>query len=354
MNNLLEILNKKYSQKKPFVAYCKPNQDRVVALFQNSDEVNFINDFTESGFVFFTFDCSQKIFFSKNDCEILITKKETFLNEIFPSNKKLDIDENAKKEFEKIVEKAIQFIDNGVIKKVVLSRKTVFEKDINEIGILFNILLIQNANAFCYVFFHPSVGLWMGATPEQLLKRKEEIIETVSLAGTQLKNNEKPIIWQNKEKEEQEIVTSYIENVLKESLTDVWREPVKTIEAGSLVHLKTVIQAKITDQTSLERIIEKLHPTPAVCGFPKENALKIITDLEQYDRKFYSGFIGEWNIDFLSGKNNSCDLYVNLRCLEYHNKCVNLYAGCGITQDSIPEKEFFETHFKQQTVFSVL
>ena len=64
--------------------------------------------------------------------------------------------------------------------------------------------------AFNYCFFHPKVGLWMGSSPEQLIRVCDNIINTVALAGTQIGDSNKEIVWSNKEKNEQQIVTDYL------------------------------------------------------------------------------------------------------------------------------------------------
>ena len=92
-----------------------------------------------------------------------------------------------------------------------------------------------------------------------------------------------------------------------------------------------------------------MHPTPAVCGFPKDAARKFILENEDYDRAYYSGFLGELNWD------DSTDLFVNLRCLQVvDGQKVILYVGGGITAESDPKKEWLETVHKAQTMKMVL
>jgi isochorismate synthase len=97
-----------------------------------------------------------------------------------------------------------------------------------------------------------------------------------------------------------------------------------------------------------------LHPTPAVCGLPKENAKQFILENEGYERKFYSGFLGELNLNTILNKVVDSDLFVNLRCMEIERHKVHLYIGCGITKDSNPEKEYIETANKAMTMKQIL
>ena len=95
------------------------------------------------------------------------------------------------------------------------------------------------------------------------------------------------------------------------------------------------------------------HPTPAVCGLPAKKAKNFILENENYNREFYSGFLGEINIP-KSTKNKKSHLFVNLRCMSLENNIARIYVGGGITKDSIPEKEWEETVSKSFTMKSVL
>lgn len=329
-------------QNLPFVLYVHPNQSKLCGWFQlNALKYDFIN---QKGFVFTSFDASQ------NYCipfEFSEYKEEELKSEIVQSEfNSVHEEEEEKKHFEEIVQKAINSIQNDDFEKVVLSRKIEIEKKVDLIETFLR-LANRYPTAFRYLFFHSQIGCWMGATPEQLIKVKNNHFETVSLAGTHQKNNFEK--WSAKEIQEQQIVTDYIlDNLHKEVLSMKVSEPF-TVEAGSLVHLKTIISGEVYSIENTKNIIQKLHPTPAVCGFPKEKAVQFIAENENYNRKFYSGYLGLWNPD-----EASCNLFVNLRCLEVEENKINIYVGCGITGDSNPEKEFFETEHKSQIMKSIL
>jgi isochorismate synthase len=119
------------------------------------------------------------------------------------------------------------------------------------------------------------------------------------------------------------------------------------------LHLKTDVIGSLNENHNLKNIIQILHPTPAVCGFPKESAKKFIHENENYNREFYAGFLGELNKDFGTDENKT-DLFVNLRCMKIEANTINFYAGGGITKDSIPEKEWEETVNKTNTMKSCI
>ena len=156
-----------------------------------------------------------------------------------------------------------------------------------------------------YCWYHPKVGLWIGATPELLFKVEGKQLTTISLAGTQPYRRISKPIWTNKEIEEQQIVTDYIKHQIEPYTKHVNISDVETIKAGNLLHLKSRITSIIDDSADLKSIIEALHPTPAVCGFPKQKAKDFILNNENYNREYYTGFLGELNLKQLKTRNSN-------------------------------------------------
>jgi isochorismate synthase len=328
------------SAQNPFVCYVKPNENIWNLLVQQNDEI--IDFIGQAGFVFMPFYEGKQVVipfegntFSQGNLENIEKKKsENFTSE-----------SNQKEAFENLVSKGVTAIQQGEFDKVVLSRKIVLKERISIVATFQNLVLTY-PTAFRYLFFHPKVGLWMGATPEQLVKINQNQFETVALAGTQLYSEN--VIWTTKEIEEQQFVTDYIVSKVKNKVNSLIVSDAKTVKAGSLAHLKSFISGELTTDFQVNDLIKALHPTPAVCGLPKEKAIDFIMKNERYNRKYYAGFLGEYN------KGNQTDLFVNLRCLEVENDVLTIYVGCGITKDSNPEKEFIETENKSMTMRNVL
>ena len=173
-----------------------------------------------------------------------------------------------------------------------------------------------------------------------------------------------------KEIEEQNIVTNFIIENLQPLTSNLKVEKVETTKAGSLLHLKTNISGTIDFKTlNLKQMLQTLHPTPAVCGFPKQSAKQFILENENYNREFYTGFLGELNLKEKTFRNSNrhniendayatlktvSNLFVNLRCMQLKSNEAILYVGGGITKDSKPEDEWKETVNKTQTIKSVL
>ena len=332
----------------PFVVYCKPNSDTILGLFQRNDKLFEVRDFTEKGFVFASFDGSQNYIIPDNESEEW--SEDWITNPITIPPKDFDtIDtQSAQINFQHLVGKGILAIQNNEFQKVVLSRLESLAVAHFDLVTTFQKLVQEYRSAFVYCFYHPKIGTWLGATPEQLLKATADSFETMALAGTQKDAGEGSAIWPQKEQEEQQFVTDYIVSKLKTLSPEIRVSEAYSLKAGSLWHIKTDISAVFGQELDLKKAIELLHPTPAVCGVPKEISKAFIMANEGYDRSFYTGFLGELNRNFAS------DLFVNLRCMQIENNQAHLYMGCGITKDSIPEKEWKESVNKSMTMKRIL
>jgi isochorismate synthase len=371
LDAFFERIDAHYKQSLPFVVYRKPNAEEVLGLLQ-SDKLRYTTtDYTETGFVFAPFDDKEaSILMPLEHSEQLAA---VFSNEENPSeNLKSSIVKNqANKAFHvHLVQQGIDAIKNNDLKKVVLSRReTVMLSGSNPLNI-FKRLLSKYPTAFVYCFYHPEVGLWLGATPETLLKIDGHRFFTTALAGTQQYKGTLDVEWRPKEKEEQNMVTNYIEDNLKPLVPNLKVEPVETVKAGNLLHLRTNISGTLDfNRLSLKQIIRSLHPTPAVCGLPKDVAKHFVLEHEHYHREFYTGFLGELNFKekkFRRTKRHNAEndafatitkvsnVFVNLRCMQLKFDEAILYVGGGITIDSDPEAEWEETVNKAQTIKSVL
>ena len=194
-----------------------------------------------------------------------------------------------------------------------------------------------------------TLGTWIGSTPEIILSGHEKDWHTVALAGTMPMQGEvMPTEWSKKNKEEQAFVGEYIRKAVKKFGTKLTEKGPYTARAGQLVHLKTDFHFCLKDTNHLGNVLQELHPTPAVCGLPKEEACQFILDTESHDRLFYSGLIG-----WLDPEGDTA-LYVNLRCMHIEGKTATLYAGGGILPESTADAEWEETQQKMNTMRNIL
>lgn len=248
------------------------------------------------------------------------------------------------------IQETIDTIKNTKLSKAIISRIIPVERKKETIGELYYQLLDQTPNAFVYLVNLPKAGLWMGATPEILLKSEDKTMETVSLAGTQPRHEQNEYAWNTKDIEEQAFVSRYLLDVFYQfNIHPYTTRGPETLESGKVAHLITSFQfSKKKLASKLGDFIAELHPTPAVCGYPKSKADRFIHSIEKHDRRYYSGFLGPWQL------NDSVRLFVNLRCMEILPENYMLYSGGGITSRSVPEQEWEETNNKAKTLISAI
>lgn len=341
---LFKKLRNQYANQLPFVVFKQPNTWVLKAFFQEDDQLHTVSGFDENGFVFAPFDTDKHpVVLIPSQCAKIVEVVLEEDPEIRFNNSSFFSDKQKEKHIN-LVETGIEAISSEQLKKVVLSRcETVLVE--HKIGIDLYAQLIQHSNNYVYYFYHPKVGEWLGATPEILLQIHNNQLTTMSLAGTKTEND----VWTAKEFEEQQLVTNFIVDSLNGVATKIQLSEVETVVSGNIQHLRTLVTASLTsNSTILKTLLKNLHPTPAVCGVPKNASKNFILNNENYDRAYYTGFLGELN------SLNTTNLFVNLRCMQLKKGCAFIYAGGGITKNSIPLKEWEETVKKMKAMASVL
>jgi isochorismate synthase len=271
-------------------------------------------------------------------------------------------DYDTKARFERTVELAVAAIKQGQFHKVVLSRtKELAYTSAFQPAKAFQKLAAAYPHAFVSLINLPEQKeLWLGASPETLIQQKPNgVFKTMSLAGTQTARDKEGMLvpkydirWGQKEIEEHALVSRYIVECFKKIRLREYQETgPKTVLAGNLYHLRTDFEVDTIALNFPELgsvMLRLLHPTSAVCGVPKVPSLKFLTSIEGYDRSFYSGFLGPVQVD------GDTSLFVNLRTVMLKKGKATLYAGAGITEDSIPAQEWEETEMKCDTLLKII
>ena len=372
--DFFQQLQNHFKENFPLVAYKKPNGSSLKAFLQLNAEVYQAETFLERGFVFAPFNSEEKsILFPLEHSEQISSSIDLdYLNFEITKDHRAEVSNQneSKRHHINLVERGISAINDNSFQKIVLSREVIINKVPNDTLKLFRKLLSEYSDAFVYLWFHPKVGLWMGATPETLLQVKGLNFKTMALAGTSSAQSTAEVNWDDKNLTEQNIVVTYIKNSLNPIVDNLNISAPKTVKAGTLFHIRSDISGLLnSDKNNLKILIESLHPTPAVCGLPKDKAKAFIVKHENYKRDFYTGFLGELNLTNSQSRNTnrrnvennaygivrkSTELFVNLRCMKLNKKSISIYVGGGITKDSEPESEWEETVNKSKTMLNVL
>ena len=250
-----------------------------------------------------------------------------------------------KSEYIMAVDRITEGIHNSKLKKVVYSRVIKRPLKQSKRFYYFERLMQTYPQAFVYYFEDENLGSWVGATPEILLRRIESHCFVMSLAGTKKANEHRA--WTEKEEIEQTLVTDFIlEGINGLALGEVEIDGPYAHQAGPVEHLRTDITFNIDSQREMQ-LIQQLHPTPAVCGLPRNMAKQAYEAMEIHRRELYTGYIGVFDI-----QQTHC--YVNLRCAKLIDDELFAYVGGGITDESVPELEWIETENKSKTLFDLL
>jgi isochorismate synthase len=254
--------------------------------------------------------------------------------------------EETKEAYIKRVESAIQLIKNNKFNKIVYSRYKFIPSTAQPLTI-FESLCDNFSNAFVYLLNSPEFGMWCGASPEILIQEKNNSWQTMALAGTRL-IEETDESWGKKDSIEQNVVVNEIKMQLEKLGLNFLQGELHTKISGAIAHLCTEFKINPKANENIVDLIKELHPTPAVCGLPRNMAFERIKNVENNSRELYTGIIGN-----LQEKNNK-NIFVNLRCMRFFKNGIRIHAGGGIDSLSIAQTEWDETELKINSILHKL
>jgi isochorismate synthase len=264
------------------------------------------------------------------------------------SRRKEDGRDTERSDHATLVRRALREIQQGNLDKVVISRRrTVSTPADFDVDPVVAQLGVRYKESFRYAFrsLDDDEQLWIGATPELLLRKRGSRFTSVALAGTVEIGQESR--WTAKERLEQQYVIDDIRARLDiVGAKHVLVAPTATVLHGRVAHLRSTID--FTFDGDGRQVVDALHPTAACAGLPRDRALDFIRRYETFDRGFYSGYA------LVERPNGDFDAYVLLRCMTVHGDRISFYAGGGITEGSLPELEWRETELKMRTMSSVI
>lgn len=352
-----EVAESLLKQKKSFAFWREPNTKKIHFVTSQDGQVEPLSKVfdlnTKEGFIFAPFS-------SQSHCALLRLPadiKKTFTLADFPVvDKRTQAfpEDKAKTQVRRALytKDFTRFMDalrQGELEKVVLARKqeVPLPSSFRAMDTFVRALHVY-PSSYVYLFYSPLIGVWIGSTPETLLAGKANHWQTMALAGTLRAEGEKVPLWDVKNIKEQAIVADFIEQNLSHfGVLALQREKTKTVRAAALFHLRSMFEFVLPPGKGVGDLIALLHPTPAVSGFPKEEAIRLILAQEAFDRTYYAGFVGLLHAEEAS-------LYVNLRCLNVGEKTLTLYAGGGLLAESNEESEWLETEYKLQTMKTIV
>lgn len=247
------------------------------------------------------------------------------------------------------IEKVTGDIDSGLYNKIVIARKVMykFKHNIDPVNMLINF----KRNLFCrydFLFQFNKNTSFIGSSMERFYKREDREIRSEAIAGSiqrgiDEKSDEKlanELLNSDKDNKEQGYVVEFIKNKLSdlcESINQSNKKEILKLRESS--HLKSDFTGILKENVTDARIIQKLHPTPAVGGAPWEIVSKLIARYELFSRGWYAGLVGYIG-------DESSDFSVALRSGLIYNETLTLFTGVGIVNGSEPKKEWEEGNWK--------
>lgn len=266
--------------------------------------------------------------------------------------------DHAESNWKSIIEIAKSRIKDNEFNKIVLARELGF-KPPSDPAPTQMLNFLRNEYPTCYTFMvrMNKFATFLGSTPEKLVALRSTFMLTDALAGTISRGKtatedtilERKLLQSDKDLHEHGFVVEAIEGRLRDITHNINFPSHPGIRKyPNVQHLYTPISASIDKDISPLEIVEKLHPTPAVGGHPRELSIQHIQALEQIDRGWYAGPVGWLNTH---GRGEFC---VAIRSGLIQENYARFYAGCGIVSDSDPQSEWNETNLKFIPMLSAL
>ncbi len=243
------------------------------------------------------------------------------------------------------------------LEKIVLARRTTlhYRTPVCALTLLHRLRVI-NPEAFHFVL-QPAAGVsFFGATPERLLRIAGNTVETEAMAGTRPRGDgaaadarlERELLRSDKELREHWLVHTGIDRSLRRLCTRVDTQDTVTIrKLAHVQHLHTTFSGTLRPEVGVADVLEQLHPTPAVGGYPKHGAAELIASIEAFDRGWYAGPVGWLGAD-------AAEFAVGIRSGVAHGDTLHLYAGDGIVRGSIADAEWAEMEHKIRQILDVV
>ena len=244
--------------------------------------------------------------------------------------------------YRQAVQRALELIDGGSLRKLVLAVRQQLQLDrpLDPLDLLGH-LRVHQPGSCRFLWQHRSGEALIGASPERLLAVRQGQLRSDALAGTApLGEPAEGLTASVKDRHEHELVVDTITQVLSEAgLTPRRPRHPRLARHGQLVHLHTPITAALAGQHPLA-LAAALHPTPAVAGLPRREAMAWLRSLEVFERGHYAAPIG-W-IDSAG----DAELRVAIRSGRLRGDQLELTAGAGLVRGSHPERELQEVALK--------
>ncbi len=279
--------------------------------------------------------------------ELLTFNEESQLNPYFAFDHQLP----GEREWGRKISGCLNIFSDGRIGKIVLSRKQIFTSKANT-DLKTQLAKAEVQGNYIFYFKYSEEDAFLSLSPEKLFSIRNGRIEVDALAGSTPRGKSKAdddrlgneLLSNQKELNEHRFVTDSIIDALTElGLMPEFTVAETLLKLPYIQHIHSLISCPLGRHTKILDLIDKLHPTPAVGGSPREMAMENIRAFEPFDRGLYAAPMG------IIGKSYS-ELIVGIRSALINGKNLHIYGGAGIVPGSTAEKEWNETQNKMRAI----
>lgn len=256
--------------------------------------------------------------------------------------------------YQNAVQQALAAIQQGHYEKIVLARALdlQFDNPCSPLRLLDRLRTVY-PDCHCFSLQNQAATGFIGASPERLLAVRDHTFFTEAIAGSAPRGPSsaedqalgRQLLESDKDRREhQHVVHSILRRLDKAGLAGYPANQPNLLRLANVQHLRTPISGPLPTNQHLLDLAAQLHPTPAVGGTPRSHALPHIPTLEPFPRGLFTGLLGWFDA------HHNGDLVVGLRSALIQQNHARLYAGAGIVQGSLPQKEFEETSLKMKAL----
>ncbi|HEY1419271.1 MAG TPA: isochorismate synthase [Candidatus Dormibacteraeota bacterium] len=256
------------------------------------------------------------------------------------------------------VETAVSRLRSGAAEKVVLAREVIARGDgVVSAGMVARALRAAYPACFTYLITGADGTAFAGASPELLIRRAGSRASSQPMAGSVARGATeadderlaRELEDSAKDAGEHRVVSKFVVEALRPFASRVTARPPEVVRFTNIQHLATNVSADLAEPPAdALQLAAALHPTPAVGGWPREEAERLIDELEGLERGWYAGAVG-----WIDGRGDG-EFAVALRCGLLWEDGARLYAGVGVMPDSDPARELEETELKFKALLTAL
>ena len=265
-------------------------------------------------------------------------------------------EEPNRQQFDVALEQALAKISAGNLEKIVLARKTtsVLKQALDPLALLQQVGSGLN-NCYQFGWIVDADRGFISVSPERLFSMQGQVLSADALGGSVLRGRDAReddqfadrLLKDVRLRREHQAIRDFLLRSIDPFATKVEFSDPEVLRLNTIQHLKSRLSAELKPGVGIKAVIEAIHPTPAVCGAPREAALTLISEIEAWNRGWYAGALG-------CCAAGEAEFAVGIRSARFQKEVVEVYAGVGIVAGANANEEWLELNAKAAPLLSIL